>query len=213
MGSDPAVDPSAPDDEFSQHVVYTDAYWIMRIEVTNEQYARCVNAGVCRLPENDRWHFEEFAREPVTGVNWFAATAYAAWVGGRLPTEAEWEKACRGNDSRIYTWGNSEPDTSLANYARSGLNNVVQVGSYPSGANGMYDMAGNVWERTSSKYMPYPFDPQDGREEPEGADERTLRGGGWNITKDGIRCANRIGDSPHDTNDKRGLRVVVPAGS
>jgi formylglycine-generating enzyme required for sulfatase activity len=225
-------DSEAQHDEFPQHSVPLDGYWIMRTEVTNEQYARCVEVGVCRSPLNERWHRAEYAREPVINVDWTQASTYAEWVGGRLPSEAEWEKACRGTDGRIYPWGNEVPEPTRSNYSASGLKGVIQIGSYPAGANGLYDMSGNVWEWTSSKYMPYPYDPQDGREDLEGEDDRTLRGGSWKSIEFRLRCAHRLNNSRDyyysfttemardpssyyyliiDT-DNSGIRVVVSPG-
>ena len=98
MGSG-AADTDACDDEKPQHTVPVGEFWIMRTEVTNAQYLRCVEAGKCTQPENGRYDKPQFARQPVTDVDWDQANSYARWVGGRLPTEAEWEKACRGTDA------------------------------------------------------------------------------------------------------------------
>ena len=100
---------SASDDEKPQHAVWLDGYWIQRTEVTNEQYKRCVDAEVCEPPNYRTWEKPVAAKLPVTDVDWSQANNYAAWVGGRLPTEAEWEKACRGTDGRIYPWGDDLP--------------------------------------------------------------------------------------------------------
>jgi formylglycine-generating enzyme required for sulfatase activity len=201
-------DELADDDEKQQHEVQLDEYWIMRTEVTNEQYKRCVDADACDRPFNERWHREEYAREPVTDVHWGQANDYAAWVGGRLPTEAEWEKACRGTDGRIYPWGNAEPTTELLNYYPSGLNSVAPVGSYSPSAFGLYDMVGNVWEWTSSLYYGYPYQAGDGREGPESGKLRTLRGGSFKYNDDDIRCAARLGDDPSFMYSNVGFRVA-----
>ena len=92
-----------------EHTVYLDGYWIQRTEVTNEQYARCVESNICTPPGNDLWHQEQFAKRPVTSINWYQADTYARWVGGLLPTEAQWERACRGNKGWVYPWGNDTP--------------------------------------------------------------------------------------------------------
>jgi formylglycine-generating enzyme required for sulfatase activity len=189
-----------------------DGFWIMRTEVTNEQYKRCVDAGACDQPENERWHREEYAREPVTDVDWHQANTYAAWVGGRLPTEAEWEKACRGTDGRIYPWGNEEPSAELLNYFKSGLNGVTLVGSYPPGAHGLHDMAGNVLEWTADWYDSeyYAKSPPSNPRGPESGEVRTLRGGSWYVSDYFVRCAVRVRYPPDLRDDFVGIRVASP---
>ena len=117
-------------------------------------------------------------------------------MGGRsFAHRGEWENACRGPDGRIYPWGNDPPSRALANY---GLNDgtTTDVSSYPPGASGLYDFAGNVWEWTSSTYGSYPYDANDGRENPEGDALRTVRGGSWVNPGGNIRCASRLARSP-----------------
>jgi len=181
--------------EQPQHSVTLDGYWIMRTEVTNAQYGRCVDAGACEPPAdgNRRYSDAQFADQPITGVTWSQAQAYATWVGGRLPTEAQWEKACRGTDGRTYPWGNQNPTPDLLNYSETGLGTSKGVGSYPRGASpyGALDMAGNVWEWTSSAYADYPYNPKDGREDPESSKGRVLRGGSFSGNAYSVRCAVR----------------------
>ena len=118
-------------DEQPVHRVTLDGFWIMRTEVTTAQYAGCVDAGACTAPGNSRWRDSQYADRPVTDVNWEQAQTYAEWAGGRLPTEAEWEKACRGDDLRPYPWGDADPSPELLNFDGSGIG---AVGSYPAGA-------------------------------------------------------------------------------
>ena len=190
-----------------QHTVPVGDFWIMRTEVTNAQYRRCVEAGECTEPDNGRYDKPQFANRPVTNVDWDQAYAYARWVGGRLPTEAEWEKACRGTDARSYPWGNqAEPGPEF------GLRDVTDVGSYPQGASpyGLLDMAGNAWEWTSSMHRNYPYKADDGREDPESRDARVLRGGLiWSNVPHAL-CAQRNRSRPDGRSDSVGFRVVSP---
>ncbi|HPL80999.1 MAG TPA: bifunctional serine/threonine-protein kinase/formylglycine-generating enzyme family protein, partial [Anaerolineaceae bacterium] len=128
--------------------VYLDAYWIDKYEVSNAQYKICVEAGECNEPQStDRYNNSNYANHPVVNVDWHQASAYCEWAGGRLPTEAEWEKAARGPNGNKYPWGNDSPSCSLVNYGGC-IDDTTVVGSYPAGASyyGAMDMAGNVWE-------------------------------------------------------------------
>jgi iron(II)-dependent oxidoreductase len=175
-----------------------------------------VQSKVCEPPHNEYWDKQQYARIPVTHVDWFQANAYAKWVGGRLPTEAEWENACRGNDGNTFSWGNHLPSPLLANYIGSGLPLPSVVGSYPAGAHGLYDMSGNVWEWTSTLDRPYPYVADDGREDPTGTDARVLRGGAFNHDGDidfGVSCTVRGRGGPLGLGGYYGFRVVVASDS
>lgn len=175
MGSD---DPEAEPDERPAARIHVEAFWIDRVEVTNVRYGACVEAGTCSRPISTAFGDATKADHPVTIVGWTQATAYCRWVGKRLPTEAEWEKAARGGDGRRYPWGSSfEPERLNAGYTAG----TTAVGGYAGGASpyGVLDMAGNVWEWTSSLYRPYPYDPRDGREDPAARGARVNRGGSW----------------------------------
>ena len=168
-------------DEQPQHKVFLDAYQIGKYEVTNRQYNQCVRADVCSGQV-----FNAELDHPVVNVTWFQAKAYCGWVGGRLPTEAEWEKAARSTDGRTYPWGEGI-DCDKANYEPGDycVGGTSPVGSYESGKSpyGVYDMAGNVWEWVNDWYdrTYYQNSPSSN---PLGPDSdqfiyRVLRGGSW----------------------------------
>jgi formylglycine-generating enzyme required for sulfatase activity len=142
-------------DERPQRVVHVAAFYIDQLEVTNLQYRRFLEATEWPMPPEWRQRIEVEDTEflPVTGVTWHDATAYARWVGKRLPTEAEWEKAARGTDARRFPWGN-EFSIDYANNERD----LLAVGSRAAGASpyGALDMAGNVAEWTATPYAAYP---------------------------------------------------------
>lgn len=187
-----------------------DEFWIMRTEVTYRQYVACIEAKACTEPHNDyRWRDQAYADHPVTRIDWQQANAYADWIGGRLPTEAEWEKACRGEDARLYPWGNDPPNAQLANYDDM-EGDTKPVGAYPDGASpyGLLDMSGNVWEWTSSLDADYPYRADDGREDRHAEGNRIRRGGSYFYTDAALPCSFRHGVAPESANDDTGLRVV-----
>lgn len=201
-----------PPDEQPLHPIELDGYWLQRTEITNEQYKRCVEAGGCPdAPQNPFWQLPRSARLPVTYVTWNQASAYAAWVGGRLPTEAEWEYACRGGDGRIYSWGDEPPARERLNFNYD-LGGTTEVGTYPSGANHLYDMAGNVYEWTADRYGEdyYKNSPKRNPIGPNVGAARTLRGGAWGYGVIGVRCAVRDDFHPDDWNPDIGFRLVSP---
>ena len=130
-------------------------------------------------------------------VTWHQAREYAEWVGGRLPTEAEWEYACRGPGESIYPWGNRSPDDTLLNYDNN-VGDTTEVGSYPEGKSwcGALDLSGNVWEWTQSLYKDYPYDPADGREDLSDDGVRVVRGGSFYNPADAVRVGHRCRDHP-----------------
>lgn len=153
-----------------------------------------------------------FPNRPVMGVSWFEAMAYAAWLDGRLrearklpadcclrlATEAEWEKAARNADSRRCPWGDENWSEQRANIGETGIGHASPVGAFPTGSTptGIADLAGNVWEWTRSLYRGYPYQPGDGRNDPEGQGPRVLRGGSWGDAAGGARCAFRLWGDP-----------------
>ncbi len=194
------------DDEKPPHSVYLNAYQIGKYEVTNEQYAQCVKTGVCqpaldRQGQPYRYIDPQYARHPVVYVSWYSAVAFCTWAGGRLPTEAEWEKAARGTDGRTYPWGNQAPNATLVNYDEN-VEDTTQVGTYPAGASpyGALDMAGNAWEWTADWYDDeyYPDSPSANPVGPETGYHRVLRGGSsWDSARQ-IRTSYRAGPSVHE---------------
>src|SRR6185437_17051539 len=131
-------------------------------------------------------------------VSWSDAMAYVVWLAQltgqpwRLPTEAEWEKAARGTDGRIYPWGD-EFDKARCNTRESGIGTTSPIGRYPNGESPYHvqDMTGNVWEWTSSLFQPYPYRKNDGRENINSTENRVLRGGSWDDNPLGTRAAFR----------------------
>lgn len=147
-------------DELPAHNVSLNAFWIDQLEVTNAMYMLCVQVGSCTPPENwasnkrpSYFNNEEYKDYPVVHVTWEQAGSYCTWAGRRLPTEAEWERAARGDDFRNYPWGDEPPSEIYANFNRL-IDDTSRVGSYAAGASpfGALDMAGNVWEWVADFY-------------------------------------------------------------
>lgn len=169
------------------HRVYLDAFYMDKYEVTVGQYAKFLEATSLDAPIE--WNIMNqplHQKRPVVRIDWVDASTYCRWSGKRLPTEAEWEKAARGTDERVYPWGNDPPDRLRANYGKDNWNNhatLVPVGSLEDGKSpyGIYDMAGNVWEWVSDWYDSnyYKTSPSKNPKGPEQGENKVVRGGSW----------------------------------
>jgi len=231
MGSDPAVDPRAFENErwssaAAQGVVDLPDFYIGRYEVTVAQYRAFVEASGHAVSDST---LAAPADHPVTGVTWPDALAYARWLETELasssatpaelrrllsdgwkvslPTEAQWEKAARGTDGRIYPWG-AEPNLERANFAGQ---STRPVGSYdcPECPYGLADMSGNVWEWTRSPYQPLPYDEADDRENLEADALWVMRGGSFSDPPELVRAAIRGGADPGVRRPMIGFRLVL----
>jgi len=203
--------------ELPQQQVEVAEFCLAQTPVTNADYALFVQATGHPVPSH--WFTgtlpANLARHPVTHVDWHDAQAFCRWAGGRLPSEAEWEKAARGpatadGQARRYPWGNARPDATRLNYARA-EQDTTPVDHYPRGASpyGVLDMAGNVWEWVNSVYAPYPYLADDGRETHEGGAQRVLRGGSFaSPTADFVRCAMRSLSYPTRRREHIGFRMA-----
>ncbi len=218
MGSDKRTDPQVYDSELPQHAVNLAAFQIGTFPVTVAEYACFVRVG--QKPPQD-WQAQLGKLDhPVVSVSWQDAMAYVGWLAAhtgqpwRLPSEAEWEKAARGTDGRIYPWGDVF-DASRANTNEGGKQATTPVGSYPSGASpyGALEMAGNVWEWTNTVYKPYPYNAGDGRERVESTENRVLRGGSWFYSAWNARAAYRSYIQPVIVNNNLGFRLILAAPS
>jgi toxoflavin biosynthesis protein ToxD len=216
MGSDTNKEKDAQEFEEPQHWMTLPAFQIGKYAVTVAEYACFVRAGQ-REPYD--WHEQRGKLDyPVVTVSWYDSVAYVTWLAAntgqpwRLPTEAEWEKTARGTDGRIYPWGNVF-DARRANTSEGSRGEITPVGTYPTGSSpyGAQDMAGNVWEWTSSLWKPYPYSTADGREAAKSDESRVLRGGCWFNGASGVRAACRNRNLPLNFNPGSGFRLVLAA--
>ena len=191
-------------DEQPAHQVYVDTFSIDKYEVTVAQYAAFLQAkGVEPPPDWKTMNQPAHQKRPATNMDWVDAYGYCKWAGKRLPTEAEWEKAARGTDGRLYPWGNDPPTPLHANYAKIGSNShgtLLPVGTLEAGKSpyGVYDMAGNVWEWVSDWYDNdfYKNSPSQNPTGPPRGGFKVIRGGSWNSNPRTLRSADRYWDPP-----------------
>ena len=210
-------------DEKPPHTVDLAAFYMDQYEVTNAHYKTCVDAKACPLPSkvsgpilSGTYGSPEYDNSPVIWVDWDHAKTYCAWRGARLPTEAEWEKAARGTDGRMYPWGNTI-DPTIANYGGNvkdpydgELGKTTPVDLYPSGQSpyGIYDMAGNVWEWVADWYDVYPGGDASANDAFGQKTYRVLRGGGWNDDPSSLRTTFRGGNTPETAVNYIGFRCA-----
>jgi formylglycine-generating enzyme required for sulfatase activity len=230
-------------EESPQFSLHLPAFAIARTAVTNALYAVFVAETGARAPITWRGPQppERLLDHPVVDISWEEASAFCAWLTAaspderrktkdqdaasdwsvgrsslvfRFPTEAEWERAARGTDGRAFPWGNTW-DTARANTREGGRGSSSPVGAYPGGASaaGCLDMAGNVWEWTSSLDRPYPFDARDGREDSRAPGRRIMRGGCYANPHGYARCACRFRMPPTMRNEFLGFRLAYSAES
>jgi formylglycine-generating enzyme required for sulfatase activity len=207
-------DNACQDDEVGRSL-RTEPFWLERTEVTNRMYRDCVEVGMCPVPaESEAYGDPRRAEDPVVGVTFRHAAAYAAWAGRRLPSEAEWERAARGVDGGgRFPWGKVR-DRTLANIQDTGgedrFEGIAPVRSFPSTGFGVFDMAGNVWEWCADTYhLDQTQGPRGGRAWTTAGWGRGVRGGSWRRTLDVCRVSTRTWFEEDYFADDVGFRTAV----
>jgi len=215
-------DPEADDDESPVHVVTLRSFRIGRFPVTVQEFGAFIkdggyearrywDGGYGRFREPEDWERQkQYPNRPVVGVSWYEAVAYCSWKGGRLPSEAEWERAARGPEGSKYPWGNQATlDASRANYDTA-VGHPTPVGLYPKGntSEGLCDMLGNVWEWCRDWYGLYETGRQENPVGPMDGQSRVLRGGSWDSSPKGTRVSNRGWLGRSDRLDDCGFRCA-----
>ena len=209
-------------DERPQRSVYLDEFAIDQVEVTNARFLAFVATTGHRSPPNPYGtdslaSVKGIEQLPVVQATWYDAKAYCSWAKKRLPTEAEWEKAAKGNNDWRFPWGNVEPTAKHLNYNQKwiGEKTLMPVGSYEAGKSpyGVYDMAGNVWEWVNDWYDPkyYEKSPNKNPKGPETGTERVLRGSGWQNETPTVRIFTRVDSDPTVRNESTGFRCARDA--
>lgn len=215
-------DSEADEDEKPAHLVNLDAFYIDKYEMTTERYRTFLNETrrekppfwTDTIPVNHR-------SKPVVAVTWEDASAYCTWAQKRLPTEAEWEKAARGTDGRLYTWGNEAPTAQHANFGKRGFDDygvLTTVGSKQAGVSpyGAHDMAGNVYEWVADWYAEdyYKNRLRENPKGPETGEYKLIRGGAWTWRGPWVlRSSNRFNRDPASSKPDVGFRCAKDASS
>ena len=204
------------DDEKPMRRVFLNAFLMDTYEVTVGQYARYLEVtGIEEPPDWSVMNQSQHQNRPVVNVDWGDAVNYCKWAGKRLPTEAEWEKAARGTDGRIYPWGNEAPTRLHANYGRKDWEDhlaLAPVGSFEAGKSpyGIYDMAGNAWEWVFDWYGHdfYKKSPKKNPIGPAKGDTKVVRGGSWLYVPDFLRTSFRFNADPSGKQFGYGFRCA-----
>jgi sulfatase modifying factor 1 len=207
--------------EGPKHEVELSGYWVYKYEVTVAQYKKFCAVTKRKMPKLFPWVTDN---HPIINVTWEDADDYARWAKAKLPTEAQWEKAARGTDGRIYPWGNDWANDNCNNYGskyqikpndeKNKENKTTVVGKCPQSASqyGAQDMAGNAWEWCRDWYDAdyYKTSPAKNPQGPDDGEMKVMRGGSWGSYAISVRCANRHSDLPDLTYvDSGGFRCVV----
>jgi len=217
MGSNDNLDPYFWGAEGPQHTVLLDEYWIYQTEVTNAMYQQCVAAKQCPLPQwprsatrDEYYPNPQFANYPVIFVSYVHAQAYCRWAEAALPTEAQWEKAARGTDLRLFPWGGNPPTNGQINFQNQ---DTAEVGSFPGDISpyGVLDMAGNVWEWVFDYFQPtfYSVSPEENPRGPASGTTRVIRGGAFFGDAGAVRTVVRASLNPNETFEAVGFRCAV----
>ena len=242
MGSDPGSAPYSYGTESPSHQVYLEAFWIYQTELTNQLFSTFINetgyqstvvercwgnaydgsqwslttGANWKAPEGPGSSIAGKDNHPVVQISWYDAKAYCQWANGRLPTEAEWEKAARGTDGRLYPYGNNTPTCNVANFI-SCVGGTTPVASYPNGVSpyGALDMLGNVWEWVEDWFHQtyYRVSPYENPPGPATGTEKVFRGGSWSNTLKYLNLVYRNRHVPQDSHGLVGFRCVYDISS
>ena len=222
----PNYDTTAQERESPVHQVHLETFRIARYPVTVGQYLQFLEddgyqgrrwwnaGGFGKFSEPGKWEDQlQYPSRPVVHVSWWEAVAFCAWASCRLPTEAEWERVARGAEGRKYPWGNDLPDSTTINYTASNIGHPTPVGIFPTDVTpeGIFDLAGNVWDWCADWREPYLADTVSNPAGEKTSASRAIRGGSWRDDADLCRAACRGGDVPWRRDGALGFRVAADA--